>query len=143
MTIFFDMDGTIADLYAVENWLPKLQNCDPTPYAVAAPMLHLAALARKLNELRRCGYRIGIISWLSKNSTAEYANAVTVAKLEWLARHLKSVEWDEIHIVPYGMPKAMFAANDDILFDDEIQNREEWCGVAYDATEIMEILREF
>ena len=142
MTIFFDMDGTIADLYGVENWLPMVRNFDITPYAVAAPMLHLATFARKLNELRRCGYRIGIISWLSKNSTAEYANAVIAAKLGWLAKHLKSVEWDEIHIIPYGMPKTMFAANGDILFDDEFNNRKNWCGDAYDETAIMEILRK-
>ena len=24
--IYFDMDGTIADLYAVENWLPRLRD---------------------------------------------------------------------------------------------------------------------
>ena len=141
MTIFFDMDGTIADLYGVENWLPMVRNFDITPYAVAAPMLHLATFARKLNELRRCGYRIGIISWLSKNSTAEYANAVIAAKLGWLAKHLKSVEWDEIHIIPYGMPKTMFAANGDILFDDEFNNRKNWCGDAYDETAIMTVLK--
>ena len=33
--ICFDMDGTIADLYAVENWLPMLRAFDPTPYEVA------------------------------------------------------------------------------------------------------------
>ena len=33
--IVFDMDGTIADLYGVENWLPKLRAYDPTPYQTA------------------------------------------------------------------------------------------------------------
>lgn len=29
--IYFDMDGTIANLYAVEGWLPMLRAYDPTP----------------------------------------------------------------------------------------------------------------
>ena len=37
--IWFDMDGTIADLYGVENWLEMLIAEDPTPYAVAKPLL--------------------------------------------------------------------------------------------------------
>ena len=34
----FDMDGTIAYLYGVYNWLDMLRNYDPTPYANAKPM---------------------------------------------------------------------------------------------------------
>ena len=33
--IYFDMDGTIADLYGVDNWLEMLINEDATPYRVA------------------------------------------------------------------------------------------------------------
>ena len=94
MKIWFDMDGTIADLYGVENWLPMLINSDPTPYAVAAPLVHLATLARMLNKLQRAGYEIGVISWLSKNSTADNDEKVKAAKLEWLAKHLPSVRWN-------------------------------------------------
>ena len=37
ITINFDMDGTIADLYGVKNWLPYLEAEDTTPYAIAKP----------------------------------------------------------------------------------------------------------
>ena len=30
-TFYLDMDGTIANLYAVDGWLPKLRAFDPTP----------------------------------------------------------------------------------------------------------------
>ena len=33
--IYFDMDGTIANLYAVENWLDMLRAFNPTPYEQA------------------------------------------------------------------------------------------------------------
>ena len=141
--ICFDLDGTLANLYAVEGWLDMLRGCDPTPYKVAEPMLNMSAFARLLHKAQRLGYEIVVLSWLAKNSTAEYDNAVTIAKLEWLKIHLPSVEWNEIHIVPYGTPKQMFCKNPlDVLFDDEEHNRNNWTGRAYDVQNIMEILRE-
>lgn len=141
-TIFFDMDGTIADLYGVENWLDYLINSDPSPYKNAKPLLNFNSLARILNRLQRTGYHIGIISWLSKNSTESYDEAVTQAKKAWLNKHLASVRFDEIHIVSYGTPKEIFAHNkQDILFDDEEKNRLNWTGKAYNVESILEILK--
>lgn len=140
-TVYFDMDGTIADLYSVENWLPLLRAYDPKPYAEAKPLVNLNSLARILNRLQRQGIRIGIISWLSKSSTPEYDAKVTTAKERWLAKHLSSVDFDEIHIVPYGTPKETFATVNDILFDDEAKNRENWIGKAFDVDSIIEILK--
>ena len=143
ITINFDMDGTIADLYANPNWLAMLRAYDPTPYETAKPLLRLATLARRLNTLQRNGYRIAVVSWLSKESTAEYDRAVTNAKLEWLATHLPSVRWDEIVIVPYGTPKENFCHTPlDVLFDDEEHNRNHWTGRAYGVENILEILAE-
>jgi hypothetical protein len=143
ITINFDMDGTIADLYGVNNWLDYLITENTFPYANAKPLLHLSTLARKLNALQKKGYNLAVISWLSKNSTEEYNKAVTKVKMAWLKKHLPSVNWDEIHIVPYGTPKQNFCNNPfDILFDDEERNRINWTGKAYDVQNIMEILRE-
>ena len=144
ITINFDMDGTIADLYGVENWLEMLIAEDTTPYANARPLLHLSALARKLNALQRNGYELAVISWLSKSGSDAYNEAVTAVKMAWLAKHLPSVNWDRITIVPYGTPKQNFCENPlDILFDDEAKNRDNWTGRAYDVQNIMEILRTF
>lgn len=141
-TIFFDMDGTIADLYGVENWLEYLINADALPYEVAKPLLRLSTLARLLNQLQRQGYKLGIISWLAKNSDLEYDEKVTTAKRKWLKKHLSSVAFDEIHIVKYGTPKQNFAKTPhDILFDDEKKNRENWTGKAFDVDEILKVLK--
>ena len=141
-TIFFDMDGTIADLYGVENWLDYLIAADTLPYEIAKPLIKLNTLARTLNKLQRKGYRIGVISWLSKNSDADYDARVTRVKQEWLAKHLKSVKFDEINIVAYGTPKQMFAkTTEDVLFDDEEKNRNAWTGRAFDVNDIMGVLR--
>lgn len=141
-TIYFDMDGTIADLYGVENWLDYLVARNTLPYEIARPLIRLSSLARILNKLQKQGYKIGVISWLAKNSDTDYDEKVTKAKKEWLKKHLASVTFDEIHIVKYGTPKQMFAKTEnDILFDDEEKNRSNWTGRAFDVNEIIEILK--
>lgn len=137
--IWFDMDGTIADLYGVECWLDMLRAGDATPYTAAKPLLRMASLARLLNKLQREGYEIGIVSWLSKTSTPDYDRAVTNAKLAWLRRHLASVQFDHIDIIAYGTPKQ--DGRSGILFDDEEPNRKAWTGIAYDETDILEVLK--
>lgn len=142
MRICFDMDGTIADLYGVDNWLDMLRASDPTPYRIAEPLLNLNSLARVLNRLQAYGYEIGIISWLSKTSTADYDARVADAKKWWLKKHLNSVHWDFVEIVPYGTDKNIVnTCSADLLFDDEERNRLNWNGKAYDVDGIIEVLK--
>lgn len=138
MQIWFDMDGTLADLYGVEDWLPKLEGSDPSPYEEAKPIWRMANLARVLNKLTREGHEVGVISWTSKGSSAEYAEAVAQAKNKWLRKHLPSVQFSRIDIVAYGTPKR--AGRDGILFDDEEKNRIEWGKGAYEPQKMWEIL---
>ena len=143
ITINFDLDGTLVDLYGVENWLAYLLAEDTTPYEIAKPLVRFATLARRLNTLQRKGYNIAVITWLSKNGTAEYNEMVTATKLAYLAKHLPSVNWDRITVVPYGTPKENFCETPlDVLFDDEEHNRKNWTGRAYDVKNILEILAE-
>ena len=140
--IYFDMDGTIANLYGVENWLDMLRSENALPYESATPLVRMSQVARLLNKLQAEGYIIGIISWLAKDSTETYDLEVKKAKINWLRNHLKSVNFDEIKIVPYGTPKEKTVDYPNgILFDDEEQNRKNWKGQAYDETEILEILK--
>lgn len=141
-TIFFDMDGTIANLYGVEGWLDNLMKEEVRPYKEAKVMLNMQALARVLNRLQREGNKIAIISWLAKNSTNEYDEKVKETKIKWLAKHLSSVQFDEINIVKYGTAKETFIHSDeDILFDDEERNRNNWTGKAYNVNAILETLK--
>lgn len=141
MTIFFDMDGTIADLYGVENWLDYLLAEDATPYREAETLVNVQALAHRLNNLQRKGYRVEVISWLARESSENYGYEVANAKIEWLNSHLKSVHFDKINIVPYGTEKDTFRhSENDILFDDEEHNRKNWGGVAYNVDNILKIL---
>ena len=140
--IYFDMDGTIADFYGVDGWLDCLMNNDVKPYKVAKPLINMSALARRLNKLQREGWHIGIVSWLSKSGNEVFNTQTTITKMEWLHRHLPSVNWDEYNFLNYGTPKherVMYA--DGILFDDEERNRENWSGIAYEETHIIEVLK--
>lgn len=139
--IYFDMDGTIADLYGVSDWLADLEAENVRPYAEAKPLLNLSLLARYIHKAQRMGYTVGVISWLSKTGSPAYNEAVTAAKREWLAKHLPSVEWDEIHIVKYGTPKSTCRTCPGILFDDEQRNLDEWGAGAVIASNLLEILR--
>lgn len=140
--IYFDLDGTLANLYGLPNWLDMLRNYDPTPYVEAAPLVNMNSLARKLNALRRNGWHIGIVSWLSKETTPEYDVAVTKAKREWLNKHLRSVQFDEYNFLAYGTPKQESVTYPNgILFDDEQRNRDNWLGTAYDVDNILGVLR--
>lgn len=137
--MYFDMDGTIADFYGVEGWLDYLKQGNPFPYATAKPLVNMQRLARRLNLLKKAGYEICILSWLARSSTPEFDRLVIEAKMKWLATHLASVKFDEIHIVAYGTPKHSIGKG--ILFDDEAHNRESWGEGAYLPEEIFEVLR--
>lgn len=137
--IYFDMDGTIANLYGVDGWLDCIINEYTKPYREAKALVNMRQLGRELNRLRQNGYTIGIISWLAKGATDEYNKRVTQAKRNWLARHLSAVQFDEVHIVEYGTPK--YTLGNGILFDDEEPNRASWIGKAYDVNDIIETLK--
>ncbi len=141
MKIWFDMDGTIADLYGVENWLEMLIAHDETPYAIAKPIVNLSVLARLMNKIQRKGFEICIVSALAKDSTAEYDERVRNAKIKWLANHLKSVHFDEIRFVPYWYTKNDVNTGTDVLFDDEERHLEKWTGTAVHASKMIETLK--
>ncbi len=143
--ICFDMDGTIADLYAVENWLPKLRAFDPSPYIDASPMWDMDELAEVLNALRANGVVITIITWLSKETTSEYDAMVREAKREWLDRY--DFPYDHFHGVRYGATKADSVrkfTNNAWLIDDNAKVRKGWhLGEAIDPTacDLIEVLK--
>ena len=141
-TIWWDMDGTIANLYAVENWLPMLRAEDTTPYVEAKVMWNMSQLARLMNQVQQMGYKLGIISWTSKGGSDLYNIAVDTAKREWLDTHLASVNFDYVYIVKYGTPKSLVMNDeDDILFDDEEPNRDAWLGEAYEPNMMIKVLK--
>lgn len=136
--INFDMDGTLVDFYRVPSWLEYLIQEDTFPYEVAKPLLDMKRLTDEINRLQLLGYEVNIISWASKRASKEYSARIRRAKIEWLRKYLPQVKFNHIHVIKYGTPKYRYAKG--ILFDDEFDNRNKWNGVAFDETEILNVL---
>lgn len=147
-TLCFDLDGTLANLYAVPHWLDMLRSYNAMPYENAEPLVRCSTLARQLNRFQKMGGKLIIISWSSKCSNREFDYAVEAAKRRWLRQHLPSVSWDEILVTSYGTDKAETCGVEDedwILFDDEEPNRTNWenmGGAAYSPEDIFQVLAD-
>jgi hypothetical protein len=132
----WDMDGTIADLYSVDNWLPKLRAEDASPYEEASPMWDMDKLNAILEKLHEAGWEIRIITWLSMNASEEYKEAVREAKKAWLKKW--GFVYDHFHGVQYGATKAdsvRKVADYAILVDDNEKVRNGWhLGETIDPT---------
>jgi FMN phosphatase YigB (HAD superfamily) len=143
--IWFDMDGTIADLYGVNGWLEDLINFDVRPYALAKSIYNEVDILETLINLKEKGYNIGIISWGSKANNKAFDMAVAEVKKQWLREKCFDLILDKIIVTAYGVCKAdtcrKYGAG--ILVDDEEQNRNAWdLGETIDATKnIIEELR--
>lgn len=133
--LVFDMDGTIADLYNVENWLADLVAEKTRPYEIAEPMYNMIELNNILNMLKNDGWKIAVTTWTAKNGTKEYNKTVGYAKIAWLKKY--NFPYDEIHVVKYGTTKANCTrtkADYQILIDDNAKVRAGWTlGATIDA----------
>lgn len=123
--LIFDMDGTIADFYGVENWHKYLREENAMPYIMADPIPELNEIIAILYQLKDKGYKVVITSWLAKDSTKEFKEQVRAAKKFWLEYY--GFPYDKIYLVQYGTPKA-YCTNQfkgtQILFDDNKEVRE-------------------
>lgn len=125
--LVFDMDGTIADLYGVKNWLYMILKGNPAPYYNAKPIYNMDELNKIVRNLKLKGYRIAVTTWLAKGATKEYDKEVRKAKLEWLKK--VGFPYDEIHLVKYGTTKADCTRKHggyQILIDDDEKIRKGW-----------------
>ena len=125
--LVFDMDGTIADLYGVDNWLSLIRMENTSPYEKAKPLYDMDSLDELLKVFKDCGWRIVVTSWLAKDSSADYDERVRKAKLEWLKQY--DFPYDEIHLIKYGTTKANATrrlGGFQVLVDDNEKIRKGW-----------------
>ena len=125
--LVFDMDGTIADLYGVDNWLEDLRAENPRPYINAKPLYTMEDLNTLLKIFKDNGWRIVVTTWLAKDSSKKYDTLVREAKLAWLEEY--HFPYDEIHLVKYGTTKAnctRHLGGFQVLIDDNEKVRKGW-----------------
>ncbi len=141
--IYFDMDGTIANLYEYDGWLDMLHKESVEPYAECSTLVDVEELNNILNAFISLGIVIGIISWGAMNGSKEYCKRTRKAKKAWCDKYFPKI-FTEFHVVKYGTPKHHVRnIKDSILVDDNAEVREAWNGETIDATQnIIELLRE-
>lgn len=132
--IYFDMDGTIADLYGYEGWLEMLQAENTEPYEKCGCLVDFIELRNVLNDFIAAGVTIGVISWSAMGGSKEYNRRTRKAKKNWCDEFFANV-FTEFHVVKYGTPKHWVAnEKDSILVDDNKEVRDAWRGETIDAT---------
>lgn len=133
--IYFDMDGTIANLYGFENWLPLLRAEDTTPYEKCDTLVNVTELKEVLNEFVLLGVKIGIISWGAMGGSREYCKRTRKAKKDWCEKYFPGV-FQEFHVVKYGTPKHHTRKiKNSVLVDDNAEVRQAWKGQTIDASD--------
>lgn len=115
-TIYFDMDGTLSNLYAVDDVFNKLDNWDCTPYKDALPINKNIEL---LKQYKHNGYRVVILSCLSKITNEQFDVDTIQCKNMWLDMYVGKQYIDERIYIPYTKHKEMYVHSNGILVDDD------------------------
>lgn len=138
--IYFDMDGTVYDLYGMENWLEMLRNEEKGVFTLGNALVNMDELKEVCLRLIAKGYQIGIITWLPMGASLEYCEICTKEKREWAEKNMPYIS--EFYALEYGVPKQYAPARraaEMWLVDDNKEVREMWITEkqrkAIDATE--------
>lgn len=130
-TVYLDMDGTIANLYEIENWLPRLRAEDKTIFLECEPMISEKEL---LDKFPTENFEMKILSMTPLNATENYCLDVINQKNEWLNKYFPSIT-KRIY-KPYGHNKNLKNSENAILIDDSEPIRKSWRGIAINPVEL-------
>ena len=129
--VYLDMDGTIANLYNIENWLKRLQNEDNTIFTECDTLI---TEQRLLQLFPKEQFDIIILSMTPKNATKEYCQNVIEQKNNWLNKFFPTLT-KRIYL-KYGKNKNLKNSKNAILIDDNDLIRNNFKGLAINPIEI-------
>ena len=148
-TVWFDMDGTLYDLYNVPNWLEELENENPNVFYDGNLMYNSYRIGQAIEALVAHGWDVGVVTWapmgVDKDST--FFAKVEQVKRFWLKRFYPELAHN-FHCLPYGESKRNYVYENfcrtsliggtQVLVDDNMMVRCDWEAVngwfAIDAT---------
>ena len=102
--IFFDMDGTIADLYGHEGWLEKIVNEEEGLFRNLRTIYDPLQLMEIKVLDTDLPLQMEIITWTPMNASPEYCQKVENEKREWALEKFGDV-FSQVNVLPYGVPK--------------------------------------
>ena len=103
--VYFDMDGTIADLYTEDINLDEVFTREERIFQNLKPLVNPIKLNAEIAKLTHKGYTVGVITWLPAGASAEYRETCKADKLEWTKKHFPELA-NNFHALPFGTPKA-------------------------------------
>ena len=97
--IYFDLDGTLYNLYQKPNWLEDLREEKAGVFSDEnLLMVDFERFYFSLMELFKNGYQFGVISWLPMQASTEYEEICRKEKIAWIAENLPFVEIGRAHV---------------------------------------------
>lgn len=130
-TVYLDMDGTIADLYNIKDWLPRLRASDKTIFLECKPIISEAELFKHFPTDK---YDIRILSMTPLGATAEYCKNVEEQKNQWLDKYFPSLT-KRIYKA-YSHNKNLKNSVNAVLVDDSEPIRSSWKGIALNPIDL-------
>lgn len=115
--VYFDMDGTIADLYGVSDCFKRLDNMDAAVYSEAKP---IDKYINMLKEFHTMGYKVVILSALGMVSSKQFDEDTIRNKGIWLDTYVGKEYIDERIYIPNTKHKELYQLfGKGILVDDD------------------------
>ena len=113
-SIWFDMDGTIAELYKVEGWLTSLREKDWAVYDRCIPRHNYQRINNAIEALIENGWQVGVITWASNGiDWGKELDAIAEIKFNWLCKFFPALANGKFACIPYGYSKADFLEEDE------------------------------
>ena len=125
--VYLDMDGTIANLYGIVNWLEKLENEIAGLFLECEPFLTEQELQKYFPNDE---YELRICSMTPLNATEEYCQVVINEKNQWLDKYFPSIT-HRVYMA-YGTNKNLKNSVNHILIDDNETIRQSFKGLAFE-----------
>lgn len=127
-TIYFDLDGTLFDLYGQEDWLKRLRAEDATVFeGNFLPTINRNDLFTVIYKLRLKGVKFGVITWLPMQATPEFEEEAAEVKKKWVYENLPFIQ--DVVCISYGIPKQnaiVKKSKNMFLIDDNKEVCEIW-----------------
>lgn len=121
--VYFDMDNTLNNLKCVNDVWKKLDNFDVSPYIECEPKQYMIDL---LKSYKCMGYKVCILSCLSRVTNEQFDMETINAKNNWLDKYVGMEYIDDVMYIPYTKHKEVYVEERGKLFDDDISICMNW-----------------
>lgn len=110
-TIWFDMDGTLYDLYKIPEWLMLLENNRWEVFNLPGfERSHIYRIRAAIQALKNAGWTVGVITWAPKGIdwSNDALTEIGHIKYQWLVNNIPELAdaYSIFLCIPYGENKA-------------------------------------